>query len=92
VTNLDLEEISDMKFNQIEKIIHSLFNHSKQDYSKDILIREVKKHGFQETTISYVIGTLIRRGVIYQPQNGKLRRVDLNPVENEKIKKDVLAE
>ncbi|MHA1972291.1 MAG: hypothetical protein ACTSW1_04825 [Candidatus Hodarchaeales archaeon] len=89
---MDSDEISDVKFSQIEKIIHTLFNRSKEDYTKDVLIREIEKQGFQEAIISQVIRTLINRGVIYQPQKGKLRKVNLNPVENEKIMKDVLAE
>ncbi|WP_455141918.1 hypothetical protein [Candidatus Hodarchaeum mangrovi] len=82
-------------FQQIEKHLNAIFNRSKNKSIESLqIISEIKQLGYSENTILNVLRILIRRGVLYEPQKGKIKRISLNPTVNRPYdnNEDVIAE
>ena len=87
--------MSSTDFQQIEKHLNSIFNRSKNKSIESFrLISEIKQLGYSEQTIVNVMGVLIRRGVLYEPQKGRVERIYLNPEKKKSFdnNEDVIAE
>ena len=92
---MDSQKKFESNFFQIEKILNDLFNQSEDiSLSSNTLYSEISQHGFQLNDVKNVITTLVRRGVLFEPEKGHLRRINLNPSEKRRKhdQKNVFAE